>query len=73
MNGSLVFVLLLVSVVMCASVMKEYIKQRKKKPEPNEELEDTLLKIESLEERIQVLERIITENRFDLKSEIDSL
>jgi len=73
MNGSLIFVLMLVSIVMCASVMKEYIKQRKKKPEANEELEDTLTKIELLEERIQVLERIITENRFDLKSEIDSL
>jgi len=43
------------------------------KPEVNEELEDTLAKIELLEERIQVLERIITENRFDLKKEIDSL
>jgi hypothetical protein len=43
------------------------------KPEANEELEDTLAKIELLEERIQVLERIITENRFDLKNEIDSL
>jgi len=73
MNSSLVFVLLLVSIVMCASVMREFIKQRKKEPEANEELEDTLAKIALLEERIQVLERIITENRFDLKSEIDSL
>lgn len=73
MNGSLTFVLVLVSIVMCASVMREYIKQRRREPGPNEELEDTLLKIELLEERIQVLERIITEKRFDLKSEIDSL
>ena len=73
MNGSLVFVLVLVSIVMCASVMREYIRQRKKEPEVNEDLQDTLTKIELLEERIQVLERIITENRFDLKSEIDSL
>jgi membrane protein implicated in regulation of membrane protease activity len=73
MNGSLVFVLLLVSVVMCASVAREYVKHRRKEPESNEELEDTLGKIDALEERIQVLERIITENRFDLKSEIDSL
>jgi hypothetical protein len=59
--------------VMCANVAQTYIKQRKTKPEANEELEDTLAKIELLEERIQVLERIITENRFDLKKEIDSL
>jgi membrane protein implicated in regulation of membrane protease activity len=73
MNGSLIFVLLLVSVVMCASVMREYLKQRQREPGLNEELEDTLSKIAQLEERIQVLERIITEKRFDLKGEIDSL
>ena len=73
MNSSLVFVLLIVGMVMCANVARAFIKQRKMKPEANEELEDTLAKIELLEERIQVLERIITENRFDLKKEIDSL
>ena len=73
MNSSLVFVLLIVGMVMCANVAQTYIKQRKMKPKANEELEDTLAKIELLEERIQVLERIITENRFDLKKEIDSL
>ncbi len=73
MNSSLVFVLLIVCMVMCANVARAYIKQRKMKPEANEELEETLAKIELLEDRIQVLERIITENRFDLKQEIDSL
>ncbi len=73
MNSSLVFVLLLVCIVMCANVVQTYIKQRKKEPEANEELEETLTKIELLEERIEVLERIITENRFDLKKEIDAL
>jgi Na+-transporting methylmalonyl-CoA/oxaloacetate decarboxylase gamma subunit len=73
MNSSLVFVLLIVCMVMCAKVAQTYIKQRKMKPETNEELEETLAKIELLEERIQVLERIITENRFDLEKEIDSL
>jgi hypothetical protein len=73
MNSSLVFVLLIVGMVMCANVAQTCIKQRKMKPEANEELEETLAKIDLLEERIQVLERIITENRFDLKKEIDSL
>jgi uncharacterized small protein (DUF1192 family) len=53
--------------------VQTYLKQRAKPPETDEELEQTLLKIDELEERIQVLERIITENRFDLKKEIDSL
>jgi len=73
MNSTLVFVLLIVAMVMCTNIVQTYLKQRKKDPEANEELEDTLAKIEVLEERIQVLERIITESRFDLKKEIDSL
>ncbi len=73
MNSSLVFVLLLISIVMCANIVQTYLKQRKQEPADNEEMEETLTKLELLEERIQVLERIITENKFDLKSEIDSL
>jgi hypothetical protein len=73
MNSSLVFVLLLVGIVMCANIVQTFIKQRKEEPEANEELVETLTKIELLEERIRVLERIITENKFDLKEEIDSL
>ena len=73
MNSSLLFVLLLVSVVMCARIIETWIKQKKIKPDNAGELEDTVSKIDVLEERIKVLERIITENRFDLKREIDSL
>jgi len=73
MNSSLIFVLLLVTIVMCAEIVKAWIKQRKFAPETDEELLQTVSKIEVLEERIKVLERIITENRFDLKKEIDSL
>ena len=73
MNSTLVFVLMLVAIVSFANVMTTWIKQKKKEPEVDEELSDTLAKIDVLEERIQVLERIITESRFDLKKEIDSL
>jgi hypothetical protein len=58
---------------MCASIIKTFMRQSKREPETNQELEETLAKIDLLEERIRVLERIITENRFDLKQEIDSL
>jgi len=73
MNSSLIFVLLLVAIVMCANIIQTWLKQRKAAPEPNAELEETVAKIEVLEDRIRVLERIVTENRFDLKKEIDSL
>lgn len=73
MNSSLVFVLLLVFIVTCGQLVKTWMKQKSEMPETDSELEDTLAKIDRLEERIKVLERIVTENRFDLKKEIDSL
>jgi len=73
MNSSLLFVLMLVSIVMIARLVETWLKEKRTKPESPDELEDTLSKISVLEERVKVLERIITENRFDLKREIDSL
>lgn len=73
MNGNLIFVLLIIAIVMASQVAKAYIKQRNKKPGVDQELNETLAKIDVLEERIQVLERIITESKYDLKKEIDDL
>jgi len=73
MNGTLVFVLMLVAIVMSAKVIETWLKQKKRDPGLDQDLESTLLKIEQLEERVKVLERIITENRYDLKQEIDTL
>jgi len=73
MNSTFTFVLAIVIVVMCAQLAKTYLKQRGRRPESNDELEQTLAKIDELEERIKVLERIVTEKRYDLKTEIDAL
>ena len=73
MNSSLVFVLLLVSIVVAGNIVSTWLKQKKKEPAIDENLEETLTKIDRLEERIRVLERIVTENRYDLKKEIDLL
>ncbi len=73
MNSTLFFVVCIVAIVMCANIIQTYLKQRNKKPEVDNELEETLAKIDVLEDRIQVLERIVTEHRFDLKKEIDQL
>jgi hypothetical protein len=73
MNSTLVFVIIIVAMAMCANIIQTWLKQKKRAPEKNQELEETLSKIDRLEDRIQVLERIITENRFDLRNEIDSL
>ncbi len=73
MSNSYTFVLCIIAIVMCAKVIQVYLTHRHQKPEVDAELEETLAKIDVLEERIQVLERIITENRFDLRKEIDQL
>jgi uncharacterized small protein (DUF1192 family) len=67
------FVFLTVTVVLCAKLIQAYIENRNKGKSEQEAVDETLLKIDRLEERIQVLERIITEDRFDLKKRIDSL
>lgn len=73
MNSVFTFVLCIVTIVLVAQLAETYLKQRKKKPEEDAELEETLAKIDVLEERIEVLERIVTEKRYDLKKEIDAL
>ncbi len=67
------FVIVLVTVVLCGRLVQLYLEQRKNDSRSDDELEQTLAKIDALEERIQVLERIITESRFDLEKEIDKL
>lgn len=74
MNSSLFLVVCIVAIVFTASTIKTYIKARAKKPgDSSAELAETLAKIELLEERVRVLERILTENKYDLKREINSL
>ena len=73
MTNSYTFVVTIIAIVMCARVLQTYFAGRKHKPEVDTELEDALANIDVLEERIRVLERIVTENRFDLKEEIDKL
>jgi TolA-binding protein len=58
---------------MTADTIQKYMKLQSKKESENPEVDETLQQIEQLEERIRVLERIVTENRYDLKKEIDKL
>ena len=73
MNNVFTFVLALVAIVSCAKIIQGYLERRQEKNVPDEEVEATLARIDALEERIRVLERILTENRYDLRREIDSL
>ena len=73
MNSTLVFIIVIVAIVLTADTIKKYLKVKKMNKDPDPELEEALLNIEKLEERIRVLERIVTENKFDLGREIDNL
>ncbi len=66
-------VIWIVAIVSIASVLEKYLKNRANEKKNSEVSDETLQKMEALEERIRVLERIVTENKFDLRKQIDEL
>ena len=71
--NTLFYVVCIIAIVFTADTIQKYLKMKNQKRESDPELEQTLAHIEKLEERIRVLERIVTENKFDLRNEIDRL
>ena len=72
--NTLFYVVCIVAIVFTADTIQKYLKVKNAKSEAQDpELAETLAQIERLEERIRVLERIVTENKYDLGKEIDSL
>lgn len=69
----LTFVFLIVTVSLLAGLIKTYLEQRRGRRHLGEDIEQTLARLDVLEERVRVLERIVTEKPFDLKQKIDSL
>jgi high-affinity nickel permease len=71
--SNLFWIVCIVAIVVAAETWNKYMKMKQKEKEHDPELEDSLAKIDMLEERIRVLERIVTENKHDLGREIDNL
>jgi cell division protein FtsB len=71
--NTMFYVVCIVVVVLAADSYKKYLKMKHEKNKHDPELEESLARIEMLEERIRVLERIVTENKPDLGQEIDNL
>ena len=70
------FVLAIVLVVMGAGVINNYIKVRAKRQPSDDsvaEAEHYLAQLEALEDRVQVLERIVTDRNYDLKQKFRDL
>ena len=62
----------IVAIVFGADTINKINKNKSRKSE-DDELAAALKQVDALEERIRVLERIVTENKFDLRSEINRL
>lgn len=68
-----VFVLSIIAIVMTADTIQKIYKVRSAKPKDDAEDPAAQEQLDALEERIRVLERIVTEKKYDLKREIDNL
>lgn len=67
------FVLAIVSIVFAAGIINNYIKTRAHKSDSEEQATIFLDKLNVLEERIKVLERIVTDRNYDLRDKFKDL
>lgn len=66
-------IVLIVMVVMGFTALQSWLKYRNNAIASSGEAEDMSARIDLLEERIRVLERIVTERNIDLRQRIDEL
>ena len=71
--NTMFYVVCIVAIVLGANTVQQYLKLRHRKEDKNLVAEETQAQLDALEERIRVLERIVTENKFDLRQEINKL
>lgn len=72
--NNMFFVVCIVLIGCATAVIINYLEAKKKAGgDKHAEIDETLAQIDALEERVRVLERIVTENKIDLKQEIDRL
>ena len=63
----------IVAIVMCADTVQKIAKARAQKKVSDADSEALFARLDALEDRVQVLERIVTEDKHDLKREISQL
>ena len=71
--NTMFYVVCIVAIVLAANTVQQYLKMRHRKEEGSKVAEETQVQLDRLEERIKVLERIVTEHKFDLRQEINRL
>lgn len=70
MSSGQIFVLLLVAIVLAAGIYKRQLHVKASQPQHDPEYAK---RIQALEDRVQTLERIVTDKGYDLKREFDRL
>ena len=73
MMNTLFYVVCIVAIVMTATTIQKIYKLRHEKNASDEKGDDELARLDQLEDRIRVLERIVTESKYDLSREISKL
>lgn len=73
MMNTLFYVVCIVAIVMTATTIQKIYTMRHEKNASDEKSDDELARLDQLEDRIRVLERIVTEEKQDLRREINSL
>jgi hypothetical protein len=71
--NTMFYVVCIVAIVLAANTVQQYLKLCHRKESRSTVAEETQAQLDALEERIRVLERIVTENKFDLRDEINKL
>ena len=71
--NTMFYVVCIVAIVLVANTVQQYLKLRHRKDDRSALEDETQAQLDALEERIRVLERIVTRNKFDLRDEINKL
>ena len=71
--NTMFYVVCIVAIVLAANTVQQYLKLRHRKEDKSTLAEEAQAQLDALEDRIKVLERIVTENNFDRRDEINKL
>ena len=71
--NTMFYVVCIVAIVLVANTVQQYLNLRHRKEDRSALAVETQAQLDALEDRIKVLERIVTENKFDLRDEINKL
>ncbi len=70
MDSGQIFVLIIIMSALATGVVKHYLRIKENQPRENPNYQ---ARIDTLERRVQTLERIVTDKGYDLKREFDKL